>query len=376
MSTSEGLRAWVEVRGGAIRRNLERIRQAAGTEVPVIPMVKADGYGLGMEDVVDCVDPLTPWAYGVATIAEGLRLRDHGVQRPVLVLTPAIPERYGDAVAAGLTLSLSDLEAVERLDRAAEAAERDVDFHVEIDTGMGRAGFAWQDASAWGEGVVARAGPRLNWQGCFTHFHSADSDDASTREQWERLAAALSKVSAIPTSCMVHVCNSGGALRGPEFAADAVRPGIFLYGGRVGSGLPDPEPVASVRARVTFVRDANPGTTVGYGTTYTAGREERWATLGMGYGDGLPRSLGNCGHALLGGVRVPIIGRISMDTTVVDITGIEKVSVGDVATLIGRDGDATILLDEVAGQAGTIGYEILTGLTSRLPRIWIDDEGS
>ena len=164
-----------------MRRNLERIRQAAGPEVPVIPMVKADGYGLGMEDVVDCVDPLAPWGYGVATIAEGLRLRNHGVQRPVLVLSPAIPEAYGDAVAADLTLSLSDLEAVERLDRAAEAAERDVDFHVEIDTGMGRAGFAWQDAAAWGEGVVTRAGPRLNWQGCFTDLHSSDTSDEATR---------------------------------------------------------------------------------------------------------------------------------------------------------------------------------------------------
>ena len=376
MSTSNGLRSWVEVRAGALRRNLARVRQAVGAEVRAIPMVKADGYGLGMENVVDCLDALEPWAYGVATVTEGLTLRDHGVDRPVLVLSPVIPERYADAVSAGLTLCLSDLEAIERLSRAAEAAGLDADFHVEIDTGMGRSGFSWQDAAIWGEGIVTRAGPRLTWRGCFTHLHSADTGDESVREQCERLAASLSKVPGIPTDCMVHVCNSAGAFRCHEFAADAVRQGIFLYGGRVGDDLPDPEPVASVYARVTFVRVANPGSTVGYGATHAAEREERWATLGIGYGDGLPRSLGNRGHALVGGARAPIIGRISMDATVVDITGIANVRVGDVATLIGSDHDATILLDEVADQAGTIGYEILTGLTPRLPRIWIDDDGS
>ena len=201
--------------------------------------------------------------------------------------------------------------------------------------------------------------------------------NASIDQQWQRLQDTLS-VLDLPdgSDFMVHVCNSAGALRCPEFAADAVRLGIFVYGGRAGDDLPDPEPVASVFARVTFVRDAPSGTTVGYGATYTAERDERWAALGIGYGDGLPRSLGDRGHALICGVRVPMIGRISMDATVVDITGIANVRVGDVAVLIGSDGDATILLDEVADQAGTIGYEVLTGLTPRLPRIWIDDDGS
>ncbi len=375
MSTNRGFRAWVEVRGGAIRRNLERVRQAVGADTRVVLMVKADGYGLGMEDVVSCLDPLNPWAYGVATVAEGIRLRDASVSRPILVLSPANPEHYDDAVEAALTLCISDLRALARLREAAEAAGREVDVHVEIDTGIGRAGFDSRDATSWGGAVAEGLGPRVSWRGCFTHFHSADTDTPSVREQWKRLTTAIGELPESPTHRMVHACNGAAALRCPEYAADAVRLGMFLYGGRLGPELPDPEPVASVYARIVFVRDAAPGSTVGYAATHTAVEAERWATLGIGYGDGLPRSLGNCGHALIGGLRAPIIGRISMDTTVVDITGIANVDVGDVATLIGSDGDATILVDEVADLAGTIPYEILTGLTPRLPRIWIDDDG-
>jgi alanine racemase len=173
---------------------------------------------------------------------------------------------------------------------------------------------------------------------------------------------------------MVHVANSAAALRWPEYAADAVRPGIFLYGGNpwapvVHADLPAPRPVASVRTRVVLVREMPPGSTVGYGATHVAKSWERWATLAVGYGDGVPRSLGNKGSALVHGHRVPILGRISMDMTVVDVSALETVKAGDAATLIGKDNGAEIELDEVAAQAGTIGYEILTGLTARLPRV-------
>ena len=154
-----------------------------------------------------------------------------------------------------------------------------------------------------------------------------------------------------------------------------MRPGIFLYGGEIGEGQPRPIPVVSLRARVVHTRDAAPGTTLGYGATYRARGAERWATLSIGYGDGLPRVLGNGGQAIVRGRIVPIIGRISMDVTVVDITGVAGVGLGDIATLIGSDGDHTISLDDVASRAGTISYEILTGLTQRLPRVWKDAAG-
>jgi len=169
---------------------------------------------------------------------------------------------------------------------------------------------------------------------------------------------------------LVRVLNGAGVFRTPERARGIVRPGIFLYGGGIGDGQPVPRAVVSVRARVVHVRDVIAGTTLGYGATYRAEGPERWATLCIGYGDGLRRSLGNRGNALLHGCLVPIIGRISMDVTVVDITDRPEVAVGDVATLLGSDGERAITLDDMALQAGTISYEILTGLTSRLPRVW------
>jgi alanine racemase len=173
---------------------------------------------------------------------------------------------------------------------------------------------------------------------------------------------------------MVHACNSAAALRWPEFAADAVRPGIFLYGGHPSPEVEDvagPRAVAAVRARLVLVREVPPGSTVGYGATHVAQEWERWGTLAIGYGDGLPRRLGNCGSAIVRGRVVPFVGRISMDMTVVDITGVPEARAGDVATLIGCDGDACITLDDVANEADMISYEVLTGLRPRLPRVEI-----
>jgi alanine racemase len=374
MSSDRRTRAWIEVQASAVRRNLRRVRDALGEDSALIPMVKADGYGLGLERVVAALEPSEPWGYGVATVEEGRRIRDLDVDRPVLVCSPMPPGSYDAAVEADLTPCLSDYVGLRKLEEAATAAGRTVDFHVEVDTGMGRAGFDWRGASDWGPVVAARHGAHLRWTGCFTHFHSADRDPASIRTQWDRFVSALGAVSHPDEGFLVHAPNSAAALRsGGEIAFRGARPGIFLYGGTAGEGLPEPQPVAALRARVIHVREAPPGTTLGYGATYTAAEWERWATLGIGYGDGLPRALGNRGHALLKGRRVPIVGRISMDLTVVNLSGIEGVEVGDVATLVGGEGGERITVDEVAELAGTIGYEILTGFTGRLPRVWLDD---
>jgi alanine racemase len=194
-------------------------------------------------------------------------------------------------------------------------------------------------------------------------------------EQWERLRRTLERIPFLPDDALVHACNSPGALRRPEFGGGAVRPGIFLYGGVAGEGLPDPAPVAALRARVVALKEAPPGSTVGYGATHEAEAEERWATVGIGYGDGLPRLLGNKGSGLLHGIRVPIIGRISMDVTVVEVSAVPEVKLGDVVTFFGKDTRGEIKLEEVAGHAETINYEVLTDLTPRVPRIWTDDGG-
>jgi alanine racemase len=372
-------RAWIELDLDALRANYATLRRAAGPGAAMIPMVKADGYGLGVGAVIRALEPLGPWGYGVATVAEGLELRRLGVTRPVLVVTPVAAREADAAAAAGLILAISSIEGLEAWAAAAVrsgAGDGAAEFHVEVDTGMGRTGFDWRDVGAWAPAVASRvagAGGRLRWSGVFTHFHSADSPDpAPSVAQWERFRGTLVQLPVRADDLLVHAANSAALLRWPGYAAGAVRPGIFLYGGRPAPdvpGLPEPRDVVAVRSRLTLVRDRPPGSTAGYGATYVAAGPERWGTAAIGYGDGLPRALAAGGSALVGGVRVPIIGRISMDLTTVDLTAVPGARVGDVATWIGTDGADRIGVDEVAGRVGTIGYEILTGLGRRLARM-------
>ena len=362
----------MRVEAEALRRNYRQIRDSVGPDARLLPMVKADGYGLGAADVVSCLDPLQPWGYGVAAVSEGVALRALGVGRPIVVCSPVPVAEMEAAVRHDLQLFVSSLGALEALQAAAAAAGRSASWHLDVDTGMGRSGFDWRDADAWLAPATAPR-PGLDWVAVCTHLHSADESVASVHEQWGRLSDVLERIverGAPADGLMVHTLNSAGAFRAPEYARPVVRPGIFLCGGRIGPSQPEPAPVASVHARVVHLREAPTGTTLGYGSTYAATVPERWATLSIGYGDGLPRALSNRGSALLEGVRVPIVGRISMDVTVVDVTGVSEVREGSVATLIGSQGEEHITLDEVAQQADTISYEILTGLTSRLPRVW------
>lgn len=378
MSTNPRGRAWVHVSPDALKQNFRRIADSVGPGAGVLPMVKADAYGLGMRDVVTLLEAEDPWGFGVATVAEGTSLRGAGYEGRILVCSPVPHGELLDAVNADLQVSISSLSALDATVDAGAQTGRTPRVHVDVDTGMGRSGFDWRTVEDWLPGLE-RASGDVTWVGAYTHLHSADADDAdaavrSIRTQWQRFEGVGVRLGAALGVPLVHVLNSAGIFRAPARGNAIVRPGIYLYGGRIGEGQPEPAPVVSVHARVVHVRPAAEGTTLGYRSTYVASKEERWATLSIGYGDGLPRALGNRGHALVRGVRVPIIGRISMDVTVVDITGVPAVAEGDVATLIGAQGAETISLDEVAGLAGTISYEILTGLTPRLPRVWSDVE--
>lgn len=378
MSNEYRTRAWVEVDLDALRANFQAVRERAGDHVHVLPMVKANAYGLGAERVVAALDPLDPFGYGVACTAEGVALREAGVRRPILVMTPTPPGEETAAVAARLTTSVSDLAGLERLRAAATEADGAVDFHVEVDTGMGRSGFDWRRSADWGAEVAGRAGS-LRWTGVFTHFHSADEPDgeAGTAEQARRLGLALEEVPVPRDRLVVHAGNSAAGLRWPHVTGELVRPGIFLYGGHPAPGAEGPgseglvpTPVVAIRARLSLVRDVPAGSTAGYGATYEAVGPERWATAAIGYGDGLPRALGNRGWALVHGRRVPIRGRVSMDSVVLDVSEAPGVEAGDIATFVGTDENERITLEECAALAGTIGYEILTRMGERLPRVY------
>jgi alanine racemase len=379
MSTEPRSRAWIEVDGTALRRNLETIRRMAGPRAPVVPMVKADAYGLGMGDAVRILEPSDPWGWGVATVEEGVELRIQELDRPILVFAPTPPGAVGQALDARLTLCVSDVHLLERIVEEAKARKALATVHLEVDTGMGRAGFYWARVEEWLPAVtdvLERSGGRVRWEGTFTHFHSADQADPSSVEtQAGRFAQTVARMPD-QGGAMTHLCNSAAVLRKPELARQGARPGIFLYGGSAGQGLVDPAEVVAVRARIALIREVPPGTTVGYGATYRSRRRERWATLGIGYGDGLRRALSNRAHVLAGNRRVPIVGRISMDMTVVDITDLPQLIPGDVVTVLGTQGTERITLEEMASLADTNNYEILTGFTRRLPRIWDEDPGN
>jgi alanine racemase len=322
--------------------------------------------------VVRTLEPLEPWGYGVATADEGAALREMDVRRPVIVFGPLAPQAVRTAAAARLTISISDVPSLQHWASVASSAGG-LDFHVEIDTGMGRAGFDWRETLQWGPAVRELCNSNVRWTGVFTHFHGADSPDpTATMAQWERFRDALGQLPISREDLLVHASNSAAAVRWPELGADAVRPGIFLYGGDAAPGVAGtvrPKPVVALRSRLAVVRDVPPGSTVGYGATHVARGWERWGTVTIGYGDGVPRRLGNRGSAVIHGTVVPFVGRTSMDMVVVDISDVPDAEVGDVVTLIGRDDDCEITLDGVAELAETISYEVLTGLRPRLPRV-------
>ena len=365
-------RAWIEVDLGALRRNSRVISDRVGDGCRLLPMVKADAYGVGMERVVRTLGPMGPWGFGVATTREGRDLRRMGWDGPVIVCAPTLPADVPSLVEERLEPVVPGVEAL-----LACAGRRDgepLSVHLEVDTGMGRLGLRWDRAAEWAPEVasVVRAGG-VRLVGTMSHFHSADRPGDSTRIQWSRLCEALQAMrSAGVDPGLVHTANSGGALLHTGLEADLVRPGIYLYGG--GAWEPEAAPVVSLRARVLAVRDVPAGATVSYGATWTAPRQARLATLGIGYGDGLRRELSNRGRALIHGVEAPIRGVVCMDTVVVDVTGRDDVGSGDLATLLGTDRGASIRLDEMARLCDTIDYEILTGLSDRLPRLELDHD--
>ena len=347
-------RAWVEIDLGALQRNAAALAQRA--RAPLLPMIKADAYGLGAIPVARVLETLDPWGYGVATILEGLELRAAGITRPIVIFTPVGDEELADVRAASLTPSLSRPQSIDRW-----RAEGGGAWHLAIDTGMSRAGVRWDEVGALRE-AVSRCPP----EGAYTHFHSAELNDHSVDEQEQRFREAVASLPERPK--ILHTENSAAIVRRERSDWNCVRPGIFLYG--VGSGegeLVDPEPVVHVRACVLDVRRVRDGETVSYDATYRAVGERRIATLGIGYADGYPRSLSNRGCASLGGRRVSVAGVVTMDMTMVDVTD-APCTLGDVATVIGADPSLTV--GTVARVAEMSPYELLTGLRARLPRVY------
>jgi alanine racemase len=349
-------RAWMDVDLGALIRNARAAQSRAG--VPLIPMVKADGYGLGAEQIARALEALEPFGYGIATVDEGRALRDAGIVRPLIVFTPLLADEYPAARELALTPTLGSAGEI------VEWCRDGGSWQLSIDTGMSRAGVPWREVGSLDE-VIADHVP----DGAFTHFHSAELDDGSMKEQEQRFREAVAALPARPR--LLHTDGSAAIARHGKSEWDAIRPGIFLYGVGSGPGAAlEPEPVVHVRARIVETRWIEGGDTVSYDATYRAESRRRIATLPMGYADGYPRSLSNRGTALARDRSVPIAGLVTMDMIMLDVTD-STCQVGDEVTLIGiGESAAQIGVGNLAELAGMSPYEVMTGLRGRLNRYY------
>ena len=350
-------RAWVEIDLGALVQNGTVLQGRAG--VPLLPMVKADAYGLGAVRVARALEELDPWGFGVATIAEGEELREAGIERPIICFTPLLLDDLDAARRARLTPTFGDAASITRWSLSG------LPWHLAIDTGMSRAGIPWNDVASLRDALSSSTAP----EGAFTHFHSAERNDLTRDEQERRFDIALAMLPARPA--FIHAENSAAIEhRGPSRWSFA-RPGVFLYGVDSGGAL-IVKPVVSVRARVVDLRLVPDGDTVSYDGTYRAVGDRRIATLAIGYADGYRRSLGNRASVLVNGRRASIAGVVTMDMTMIDVTGI-PCAIGDVATLVGADGDDRIDIAELGEASDLSPYELLTGLRGRLPRRYVSE---
>ena len=381
LSTDKLLRpTWVEISFSKLRRNLQRIRQLAGAR-RVMGIIKADAYGHGAVPVAKCLAECGVDWFGLATVEEALELRAAGIQQPILLLGGLYMSDPAHLIEYRLTPSIS---STMRLDTYAECAQRfgkPIEFHLKVDTGLGRLGLPGDRVNAFVEHYRELRG--LELKGLFTHLASAEDLVAlQTEEQAERFSTALGQLRALGVDPeFIHVSNSAALLSGRKFPENLVRIGALLYGYCVplvvpaGQELPKVpvfEPVLSFKSRIVYMKDVPTGTPLGYGAAFYARRPSRIATVPVGYADGLSHALSNRGYAIVRGRRARIVGSISMDLSLLDVTDIPGTNIGDEIMLLGQSDGAAINALEIAQLLDTVPYEILCSIGKRVPRLYVD----
>jgi alanine racemase len=375
-------RCWAEIDLAALERNLKLIRASLPAQIKYVAVVKADAYGHGLPQTAARLMHAGADLFGVANIAEAMTIRELSADWPVLLLSPVLPEEDKYLAECQLAATVSSREEVQRFDAVGRIAGRPVDVHLKIDTGMGRLGVWHEAAGALHAQIVAAPGVRL--AGVFTHFASADEDPAFTEEQRQIFLATLRALPGFDPGAaglFVHADNSAGLETTPGGSVfNAVRVGLLQFG-----ILPHPnsmlarvhtEPVFSFHTRVGLVKDLPAGTGISYGRSHIVQRPTRIALLTAGYGDGIARACSNRGHVLISGRRCPILGRVCMDQTVVDITDVPAgVKCGDPVVLVGRQGSEEISVAEFSRWSDTIPWETLCSVTKRVPRLYRNAAG-
>jgi len=384
---------WAEVSLSALAQNLQAIRKYVNppeekrkTPRKILAIVKGNGYGHGGPEVALALEKAGSHWFGVTCTDEGIAVRKAGVQKPILILTSFVPGEESRLVKHDLTAVIHRCEQLAVLDRAAaRRGKKRVPFHLKIDTGMNRLGIATSDVECFARQLAKCK--HLQLTGIFSHFASSEvfTDTAvgqQTRDQEERFYAALDRLRVLGVDPgIVHLANSAAIVTRPETWADMVRPGAILYGYHPGydpaekreeaeARLPV-KPVMSLRSKIISMRSVPAGAGVGYNSTFMPKKASRIGVLAAGYGDGIHRSLGNRGNVLLRGKLAPIVGIISMDVTMIDVTDIEDAIIGDVATIYGADGSQRLPANLVARSVGTVTSDLLCAVSQRVPRVYV-----
>lgn len=374
---------WAEIDLTAIAHNVRELRRIVDPKARLLVAVKANAYGHGAEQVARTALANGATDLGVARIDEGLALRRAGIAAPILIFGFTPSDRTAELITHALVPAVYSLENARAMAAAARTQGRTLPVHIKVDTGMGRLGIPCGDQGGAGIDTAAETVERISRidglviQGIFTHFATADqADKGYARRQFDLFSRLLDRLASRGVKVgLRHAANSGAIMEMPETHLDMVRAGISLYGlypsEEVDRGRIDLKPALSLKARIVHLKPVTAGTCISYGCTFQTRKPTVIATVPIGYADGYSRGLSNRGTMLVRGQRVPIVGRVCMDLTMIDVGGVPGVSMGDEVVLIGRQNGAGISADEVAATLSTINYEVVAALTDRVPRVYI-----
>ncbi len=361
---------------GAIAENFRLMKERLREGVRMIAVIKTDGYGHGAVPIARMVEPYEYiWGFAVAAVSEAVQLREAGIEKPILILGYTFEEDYPEMAARGIRPTIFTAEMAGSFSEAAERIGVKAPAHLAVDTGMSRIGVADNDAGLAEVGRIA-AYPNLQVEGVFTHFARADETDKNcARGQLERFSAFCDCLETNGLNGFLRHCsNSAGIMELPEANLDLVRAGISIYG-IYPSGEMNRDfglcPAMELKSHIVYIKTLEAGTPVSYGGTFVTSKTTRVATIPVGYGDGYPRSLSNKGYVLIRGKRAPILGRVCMDQFMVDVSGIEA-ELFDEVTLLGRDRDSEITIEELDALSGRFPYEFVCDIGKRVPRVYID----
>ena len=372
-------RVYARIDLDAIASNMERMRQNLDENTKIMAVIKADGYGHGAVQIAQMLEHIDyVWGYAVATLDEAVVLKSEGVKKPVLVLGCVFPDQYMEMLKYDIRMNVYTEEMAEAISQMAAREGMTAYMHIKLDTGMTRLGF---DTGVESVDVIHRIGQMKNvyMEGIFTHFAQADEVDKTFTQR--QIKDFLWMTNQLKEKGVVfeyeHCANSAAIIDVPNAHFDLVRAGISTFGLYPSEGVNKEnvrlKPAMALKSHVAFVKNIGAGVPVSYGGTFVSDKPMTIATIPVGYADGYPRNLSNVGYVLIRGKKAPIIGRVCMDQFMVDVTDIEGVSFGDNVTLIGKDGNETITVEDLSELSGRFNYEFICDLGKRIPRVFVRD---